>query len=145
FDDMALLVDLDGIDAGVVALVFELLHGGAEGFLKLAHAMAKDIGEAEKDGELDAASLELIDEVLEVDGLVAELVGVNGDVSLVVDSEVAFSPMTHPIGFDSILDVPLVDQVAFETRHQWSLLSPGRGDIPDDSLPFCSRSSGTTC
>ena len=37
--------------------------------MDLADAVAEDVGEAEQDRQLDAACLELIDQVLQVDGL----------------------------------------------------------------------------
>ena len=40
-----------------------------EGVVDLADAMAEDVGEAEQDRQLDAALLELIDQLLEVDRL----------------------------------------------------------------------------
>ena len=52
-----------------------------EGVVDLADAMAEDVGEAEQDRQLDAAGLQLIDQLLEVDRLVGSLVGVDGDVA----------------------------------------------------------------
>ena len=52
-----------------------------EGLVDLADAMAQDVGEAEQDRQLDAAVLQLIDEFLQVDGLLGMLVRVDGDVA----------------------------------------------------------------
>ena len=68
-DDVPLLVHLDRVDAAVVALVVVLLDGGLEGVVDLADAVAQDVGEAEQDRQLDAAGLQLIDQLLEVDRL----------------------------------------------------------------------------
>ena len=81
-DDVPLLVHLDRIDAAVAALVLVLADGGAEGVVDLADAMPEDVGEAEQDRQLDAAGLELVDQLLEVDRLVGALVRVDGDVPL---------------------------------------------------------------
>ena len=54
---------------------------GLKGLVDLADAMAKDIGEAEEDRQLDAALLQLIDEFFQVDGLFGALVGVDGHVA----------------------------------------------------------------
>src|SRR5207253_5165350 len=92
-DDMPLLVDLDRVDAGVIAEVVVFGDGGFEGVEDFADAMAKNIGEADQDRQLDAAFLELIDEVFEVNGLVGILVRMDGAVALIVDAEVAFAPV----------------------------------------------------
>ena len=55
---------------------------------------------------MDAAALERIDEVLEVDPLGGVLVGVNDNVALVVDAEVALAPVAHTIGFVGLRQAP---------------------------------------
>src|SRR5262249_48068328 len=109
--DLALLVDLDGVDAAVGAAVLVLAYGRLEGVADLGDAMAKDVGEAEQDRQLDAAGLELIDQLLQVDRLFGSLAGMNGDVPGLVDGEVALAPVTDSVGFEGILDLPLVHQV----------------------------------
>ena len=74
-DDLALLVDLDRVDAAVAALVVVLLDGLAKGVVELADAVAEDVGEAEQDRQLDAAGLQLVDEFLQIDGASGRLVG----------------------------------------------------------------------
>src|SRR5262249_53783745 len=96
-DDVALLVDLDGVDAAVAALVAELLHRRLEGVVDLADAVAEDVGEAEQDRQLDAAGLEVVEELLEVDGVVGPLVGVDDDVAVLVDREVALAPVADTV------------------------------------------------
>ena len=67
-DDLALLVHLDRVDAAVAALVLVLRDGGLERRVDLAEAVLEDVGEADEDGQADAAQLQAIDELLEVDG-----------------------------------------------------------------------------
>src|SRR5262245_38283698 len=69
-DDLALLVDLDRVDAAVTTLVLVLLDGRLERLLHLADAVAEDVGEADEHGQLMAAGLELVDEILQIDGLI---------------------------------------------------------------------------
>ena len=111
-DDLPLLVDLDRVDAAVPALVAELGDRLLEGVGDLADAVAEDVGEAQQDRQLDAAVLELIDQLLEVDGLVGVLVRVDGDVALVVDAEVALAPVADAVGIDRVLHGPLAADVA---------------------------------
>ena len=86
--------------------------------MDFADAMAEDVGEAEQDRQLNAALLELIDEVLQVDGLFGPLVGMDGDMALVVDAEVALAPVTHLINVQSVLELPLVDHFHQECASQ---------------------------
>ena len=109
-DDVPLLVDLDRIDAAVFALVVEFADGRLEGVVNLADAMAEDVGEAEQDRQLNAACLQLIDQVLQVDGLFGALVRVDGDMAIVVDAEVSFAPVANAVRLDGILSFPLVEQ-----------------------------------
>ena len=107
---MALLVHLDRIDAAIVTLVFKLLDGVAKGVVDFADAMAEDVGKTQQDGQLNPPGLKLIDELLEIDGLVLVLVRVDRDMPGLVDAEVPFAPMTNPIGFHGIVGLPLLDQ-----------------------------------
>ena len=68
-DDLPLLVDLDRIDAAVAALVLVLRDGRLEGGVNLAEAMSQDVGEADQHRQADAAQLQPIDQLLEVDGV----------------------------------------------------------------------------
>ena len=49
--------------------------GGLEGGVNLAEAMLQDVGEADEDRKADAAELQPIDQLLEVDGACGSLVG----------------------------------------------------------------------
>ena len=92
FDHLALLVDLDGIDAAVAALVLVLGDGGLEGAVDFAEAVLQDVGEADEDGEVDAAQDQRVDQFLEVDGARGILLGVDEDVSVVAHRKVALAP-----------------------------------------------------
>ena len=66
-DDLALLVHLDRVHARVLAGVLVLLDRALEGVVDVAQAMLQDVGEAHQDGQRDAAHLQAIHQLLEVD------------------------------------------------------------------------------
>ncbi len=71
--------------------------------------MPQDVGEAQQDGQLNAAGLKFINQVLEVDGLILALGGMNGDVAVGIDAEVTFAPVPDAVGLNGILGLPLFD------------------------------------
>ena len=82
-----------------------------KGVVDLADAVAEDVGEAQQDRQLDAAGLELIDQLLEVDRLVGAFVRVDGDVARLVDAEIAFAPVANAVGFDGVLDLSICPSI----------------------------------
>ena len=66
-DDLALLVDLDRIDAAVFALVALFLDGLGEGLVDLGDAMAEGVLQADDEGGLEAHAFGLLDHVHEPD------------------------------------------------------------------------------
>ena len=81
-DDVALLVDLDRVDAAVLALVVVVLDGVLKGLVKLADAVLEDVGEADQHGKLDVALAQLVDQLLQVDAFSGVLGGMDGDVAV---------------------------------------------------------------
>ena len=77
FDHLALLVDLDGINAAVAAVIFVLGDGGFKGAVDFAQAMLQNFGEADQDGQSDAAQHERVDQLLEIDRARRVLFGVH--------------------------------------------------------------------
>ncbi len=67
FDHLALLVDLDRVDAAIAALVLMLVDGGLEGAVDFSQAVLQDIGEADQDRQVDAAQDEGVDQLFEID------------------------------------------------------------------------------
>ena len=74
-DDVPLLIDLDRVDAAVLAAVAVLLNRSLKGGVNLADAVAEDVGEPQEDRKLDAAGLELVDQFFQVDGRSCDLSG----------------------------------------------------------------------
>ena len=129
---MALLVHLDRVDAVVGAGVAELGARLLERLGDLADAVAEDVGEADEERRLDAAFAELIDEVLEVDGPLGVLVGVDGDVPELVDPEVALAPVLDAVGLERVVELPRgveVGGVGYQP--------PVEGLSHQRSLPLC--------
>ena len=67
FDHLPLLVDFDRIDAAVVALVVVLGDAPAKGCVNLAQPVLEDAGEADQDRQIDAAQLQSVDELFQID------------------------------------------------------------------------------
>jgi hypothetical protein len=106
FDDLALLIDLDRVDAAVAALVLVLGDGALKRGVDIAETMLEDVGEADEHGETDAAKLQPIDELLEVDCLRDVTCRVHLDVARGIDREVAIRPAGHFIGFARVVHAP---------------------------------------
>src|SRR5439155_24971096 len=96
-DDMALLVDLDRIDAAVIALVPVLLNCVHEGRVNLAETVLQDLAEADKDRWVDTAKNQLVDQFLQVDGARGFLTGVDPQVAVFVDGEIAFARLVDVV------------------------------------------------
>ncbi len=67
FHHLALLVDLDRIDAAVAAFVAVLGDGVLKRLVHFAQAVLQDFAEADQDGQRDAAQLQIVDQLLEID------------------------------------------------------------------------------
>ena len=61
FNDLPLLINLDGVDATVLAFVIELFNRFLEGSMNFRNTMAQNISEANKDGKLNTTRLQLVD------------------------------------------------------------------------------------
>ena len=97
-DDLALLVHLDRVDAAVLALVLVLVDRALEGAVDLAEPVLEDVGEADQDrhargraaaGDRPGASGRRRD--------AGSLVGMDLQVALLADREVALAPAGHVV------------------------------------------------
>ena len=108
-----------------------------EGVVDLADAVAEDVGEAQQDRQLDAAFLELIDELLEVDRLLGRLVRLDGDVAVLVDGEVALAPVADAVGVHCVGNFPLFHPLGLQALgHRRILL---RGAVRSHLTPLRKR------
>jgi len=67
FDDFAELVDFDGEDAAVMALVIEFGDGVLEGFVDGSDPVAEDVLEPDQEGEFEASGFGFFDDVGDFD------------------------------------------------------------------------------
>ena len=100
------LVDLDGEDDEVFALVVVLFARLAEAFVGLLNAVVEDVGEAKEYGSRDVACSQLVDDLFQV-YLYAVLLGCDIDVPLFVDAKVIDSPTLDVVEFLGVLNAPL--------------------------------------
>ncbi len=119
---LALLVDLDGIDAEVVALVSVFLHGVVEGVGQVGDAGTQDIGKADQKGHGIALRLNVFDEKLEVDVVGAVGVGLDNEVSPVVDVEITRTPTVNVVMFLGFFNRPLLHDHPPKSR--WAKIGP---------------------
>jgi hypothetical protein len=113
-DHGPVLVDLDRVHAAVLALVPVLLDRSVEGAADELDAGAEDVGEAQQDGQLDAATGELVDELLHVD--LAAALATRGDdhVALFADAEVTAAPPRDVVGVEGVGGGPPAQRIVGE-------------------------------
>src|SRR4051794_22924296 len=104
--DVALLVDLDRIYGGVAALVAGFLDGVAELSGERLNPRAQDVGEAKQERQADALGMKVHGEVVEIQSALPIGIGVDGDVPVRVDPEVAEPPPTHVVELLGVLGGP---------------------------------------
>ena len=76
-DNLPLLVDFDGIDAEVAAVVLMLRDRRLKRTVNIGEPLAKNVPEANQNRQADAAQLQMIDKLLEID----RPFGIFGDVN----------------------------------------------------------------
>ncbi len=83
FHHLPLLVHLDRIHAAIIALILLLGDRGLEHAVDFGQPVLQNIGEANQDRQIDAAQLQPIDQLLQIDRALGILRGMNADVPLV--------------------------------------------------------------
>ena len=106
-NDGSHLVDLDGEDDEVLALVLVLLRRLAEALVCLLDSVVEDVGEAKQDRSRHMTRRQLVHNFLEVH-LHAVLLGRDIDVSFLVDAEVIDSPAFDVVELLRVLNTPLL-------------------------------------
>ena len=103
---MALLIDLDWKHAPVLAGVFVLINRRAKALVDAPNAVRQNITEANQHRQLQAARLQVLHELVEID--VALVVGPNLDfnVSRFVDIEVGVPPTSNLVQLGAIAGRP---------------------------------------
>lgn len=106
-DHRFLLVDLDRIERGVLALVFQARDVAVEGAGELAHTVLQDIGEAHQQGQRQAALAQLVDLLEQVDGRAVGTVRTDFDATGFIDREIPGPPMANPVNTAAVRNCPL--------------------------------------
>lgn len=88
FDHRFLLVDLDRVERGVLALVFQARDVAVERAGKLAHAVLQDVREAHQQRQREATLTQLVDLLEQVDGRTAWTVRTDFDATGFIDREI---------------------------------------------------------
>ena len=101
------LVDLDGVDDEVLALVVILFGRLLEAAGQLLDAVVQDVGETQQSGSRDVARTQLVHHVHQVDRH-ATLLGSDGNVTQFVDAEVFLTPALDVVEFGAVLNAPFV-------------------------------------
>ena len=113
---MALLIDLDRIDAAISALVVVFANSAVEDGVHAGHAVLEDVGEAHQQGRLNVALAQLIDKLLEVD-LHGRILGrMDCDMPFGVDGEILLSPLAHAIERFGVADCPALGNLGLNER-----------------------------
>ena len=105
-DDVALLVDLDRVDAAVGALVVVLGDRLLERAAELLDARAQDVGEADQEREVEAAAAQVVDQLLEVDAGRARPAGVTSMWPASLMREEVATPAVDVVELEGVLDRP---------------------------------------
>ena len=64
---LALLVDLDRVNAAIAALILVLVDGSFKSAVDVCKAVLQNIGEADQDGQVDAAQYQRVYQLLKID------------------------------------------------------------------------------
>ena len=105
-DDVALLVDLDRVDAAKAAVVAVLVDRLGEGRAQALHAARQDVGEAHQQRRAQAAVLEIEDQVEQVDARPLGAARTDLDVAAAVHREETGSPGGDIIQLQTVANSP---------------------------------------
>ena len=105
-DDVALLVDLDRVDAAERAPVLVLHDRLLEGAEQLRQARLQDVGEPDEDRQVQAAAAEVVHQLLQVDLEGARTGGRHRHVAGLVDREEVAAPAPDVVQLGGIPDRP---------------------------------------
>ncbi|MCY1401181.1 hypothetical protein D9M71_162930 [compost metagenome] len=97
FHHRFLLVDLDRVQRGVAALVFQARDVGVEGAGQLAHAVLQDVREAHQQRQRQPRFAQLADQRVKIDRLAVHALRTRLDVAGVVDREIAGAPVANAV------------------------------------------------
>ncbi|MNJ32982.1 hypothetical protein D3C77_276610 [compost metagenome] len=102
-----LLVNLDRIQRGVLALILQARDVGIKGTGQLAHAVLQDVGETHQQRQRQAALAQLVDLFVQINRRAARPIRANFDAAGLVDCEVTGPPMANPVNTAAVRNCPL--------------------------------------
>ena len=105
-DDVALLIDLDRVHRGVGTPIAALVDGALELGGQRGDPRVQDVGEPEQERQADALCVQIERQPVEVDRAIAALIGMDADVALGIDAEIAEAPAAHVVELLGVLDGP---------------------------------------
>ena len=106
FHHLPLLIHLDRINAAVIALVVVLGDGALERLVHFAQPMLENFGEADQDGQPDAAQLQFFDQLAQIDAARRLLAGMHPQVPVRADGKIALAPTGDIVEFAGVGDGP---------------------------------------
>jgi hypothetical protein len=112
FHYLALLVDLNRVDATVVVLVVVLGDGVLERLVHLTQAVLQNFPETDQDRQRDAPELKIVDQFLQVDGAAGILLRVDQQVAVFADREVPLAPAGYVVEFCRLRGGPSIGGLA---------------------------------
>ena len=105
-DDLPLLVHLDRVHAEILAFVRVRVDGRLKRVVDVRQPLLQDVAEPDQDRQADAAQLQVIDELLEVDRAIGVLGGVDANVAVRTDGEVVLAPAFDLVELGGVGDRP---------------------------------------
>ena len=107
FHHRFLLVDLDRVQRGVLALVLQARDIGIERTGQLAYAVLQNVGEAHQQGQRQAALAQFVNLLVQVDRRAVGPVGAHFDAPGFIDGEITSAPMADAINTAAVGHGPL--------------------------------------
>ena len=113
FHHLLLLVDLDGEDAAVLALVVQVLDGLAEGLVQAGDTGVEDVFHAQQHGHVIAAFTQAGDDLRDGDLRAFGALRADDHVPFIGHRKKAGSPVADTVQFDGIFHPPLLQCAVF--------------------------------
>ena len=107
FDDVALLIDLDRVDASKGPPVVDLLDRLAEAATQSPHAAVEDVVEADQQRSAHTALPQVLDQLQQIDAPLVAGPRADGYVARIVDREKPRSPIQDVVEIEAVANRPI--------------------------------------
>ncbi len=111
FDNLPLLIYLDRVNAAVAALIAVLADGEIECLVHLLQAMLQNVGKADQNRQRYSPPFEGVDELLQVNGSVRFLCGVNEQIAVLANREVPLAPTRDIVKLRRVIEGPSISRL----------------------------------